>query len=83
MSANKRSVNVGINVKSPATLPRLGRQLNEFFRAIEEYVGPADVSVMVAVNPAPDGAVGPVKFVVITPDYDEDDEGEGEIYGTH
>ncbi|GGF88160.1 hypothetical protein [Paenibacillus abyssi] len=59
---NERKISVGINVKSAASLPRLGAQLQAFFSAIEEYVGPADINLAVSVNPTPAAAIGPIEY---------------------
>lgn len=50
MTQNTRSISIGINVKTASSLPKVGAYLSAFLRNVEEYAGPADISLAVSVN---------------------------------
>ncbi|TCM89648.1 hypothetical protein EV294_112113 [Paenibacillus sp. BK033] len=45
MTKINRNISVGINVETPAELPKLGEQLAKFLRKVDVEHGPFDVTI--------------------------------------
>ncbi|ANY67696.1 hypothetical protein BBD42_15395 [Paenibacillus sp. BIHB 4019] len=76
MAANKRVIFLGINVKSAASLPKVGAYLNAFLAAVEEHARPADIELTVNVGGYVKAPPPPVNITTINhgdSDYDEED----------